>query len=62
MADTIKGLTYAEWMKRVNAKLESLTGGMNADDLPDYCYMDCWRAGDSPVATAKEAFKYAQDY
>lgn len=62
MADTIKGLTYAEWMKRVNAKLISLTGGLDADMLPDYCYMDCWRLGDNPIETAKDALEYAKDF
>lgn len=56
------GLTFAEFMERVNNRLEKLTGGMNADDLPDYCYLDCWRNGMNAVETAKEAFQYAQDY
>ena len=60
--DQINGLTFDEWMQRVNAKLISLTGGFTADDLPDYCYWDCWNDGMNTVETAKEAFQNAKDY
>lgn len=62
MEEYVNGLTFAEWMKRVNAKIISLTGGFNANDLPDWHYWDSWADGMNPVETAKDAIRNAKEY
>lgn len=57
----VNGVTFTEFMKRVDFYLNRVTG-FDSMDLPDYCYIDCWRAGDNPIETAKEAIEYAKDY
>ena len=41
------GLTFAEWRAKVN-DLFIARLGIGIDDLPDYCYWDCWDCDESP--------------
>ena len=51
---------FEQWMQQVNAKLERLCG-MGADDINDYCYVDCWNNGDTPAQAARAALRYARE-
>lgn len=56
-----KDLTFEEWKKQVDSYLIRKIG-LSSDCLPDYCYHECWKAGDSPKDTALEALDYAKDF
>lgn len=53
-------MTFKEWMRKVNVIIEAKVG-LSADDLPDYCYQDCYDAGETPTATARQAIRNAKD-
>ena len=52
---------YSQWMQQVNRILVKKCG-MDADMLPDYCYLDAYRAGDTPEEVAQDAIDNARDY
>ncbi len=54
-------MTFAQWMAQVNVIIQRRTG-YTADDLPDYCYLDAWRFGDTPEEAAADALEYAENY
>jgi hypothetical protein len=54
-------MSFELWKDIVNAIIEA-RWGLSADDLPDYCYYDCYAAGDTPLECAKQAVKAAMDY
>lgn len=55
-----KDLTFEEWMRQVDNWLIRKIG-LTSECLPDYCYRDCWLAGDSPAEAADAAFEYMQE-
>lgn len=57
---TKKTLTFDQWMAKVNAELNRRCG-FSAEDLPDFCYMDYYNAGEEHTFTAKEAIEYARE-
>lgn len=56
----MRKLEFSEWMKQVDIELVRRCG-MPSSCLPDYCYRDCYDAGDSAKETAAEAIEYAKD-
>jgi hypothetical protein len=57
---TVKGLTFEEWLSRVDSAVDSLCG-MSADDLDDWHYWDSWNAGESPRNAAHYVVNNACD-
>lgn len=53
-------MSFEEWMRIVDNVLLN-NCGMLSDDLPDYCYYDSWKAGDSPFECAEQAIEYAKE-
>ncbi len=56
-----KKLAYDQWKKKVDDWLYRKIG-FTSECLPDFCYRDCWDAGDSPSEAAEAAFEYMQEY
>jgi len=52
---------FRAWMKKVDAYVQGITGGLSADDLPDYCYRDAHDAGQSPIKAARAAVRGARE-
>ena len=61
MTKPYAGYTFEQWMLKVNYYLYRKCG-MGADDIPDYCYRDCYNAGDAPAEVADQAIQNAKDY
>ena len=57
---TDKPATFAEWMRQVNDVVLAKCG-LFADDLPDYCYRDAYKDGESPSITARAAIRAAKE-
>ncbi len=54
-------LSFDDWKKSVNNEIVRQMG-MEADDLPDYTYRDCYDDGVSPKTAATRAIKNAREY
>jgi len=52
---------YDAWFAKVDAIIVS-RAGVNAADLPDFCYLDAFEDGASPAATAGRVIRAARDY
>ena len=52
---------FDEWKVKVNAIVIRKTG-VSCDDLPDYCYADCFQMGNSPSQTAMDVIRNAKEY
>lgn len=53
--------TFETWMKAVNAVILAKTG-VEADDLPDFTFMDEWEDGATPSQAAKAAIAWAKEF
>ena len=51
-------MTFAQWMKQVNAECINLTG-CSIYDLPDFTFRDYYDAGASPIEAATDAIDEA---
>lgn len=51
-------MTFEAWMTVVNRALVDRCG-LESDDIPDYCYWDCWNNGMLPHEVAAEALQEA---
>lgn len=61
-APTTKANTsFDAWMAKVNALIVKKTG-FNADDLPDYNYLDAFEDGHSAGSTASSAIRAAREF
>ena len=58
---TVNGMNFSQWLNQVDFYLFKLAGGFSSADLPDYNYIDCWRAGDSAKEAAKGAIEFAEE-
>jgi hypothetical protein len=54
-------MTLEQFMGRVD-KILRLDCGWGVNDLPDYCYMDSYKANDTPAECARDVIKNAQGY
>jgi hypothetical protein len=54
--------TFEEYMRAVDAAIASKVGGMDSNDLPDYCYRDAYDDGEGPASVARKAIRAAGDY
>lgn len=55
-------LSFTEWMKQVDAKIEKRVGfGIVSADLPDYCYRDEYDDGTTPAQAASAAIRNAKE-
>jgi len=52
---------YDQWKAEIDHFLFALCG-LCADDLPDYAYRDAYDDGKSPQATARAAYRAAQEF
>lgn len=50
------GLTYDEWIKRVDGEIARRLG-ISVHDLADFLSYDLWAAGTPPVDAAREALE-----
>ena len=53
---------FKEWMKKVNSIIMQKCYELSSEDLPDYCYYDAWKAGDTPAECAADAIENAKGY
>jgi hypothetical protein len=51
---------FDAWMAKVNAIVIRKTG-LDADDLPDFCYLDAFEDGASPAQAARDAIRAARE-
>ena len=49
-------LTFEQWMKAVDQKIENQIGLSHAD-LPDICYRELYDDGVSPASAVRQAIK-----
>ena len=54
-------LTYKDWLKKVDAIVQSKLG-CSIDDLPDCCTADWYAAKMSPARAAARAIRLAKEY
>lgn len=47
---------FEAWKAQVNALVIAKTA-LSCDDLPDYCYADCFESGDNPSETARAVIR-----
>jgi hypothetical protein len=52
---------FDAWMAKVNALIVKKTG-VDADDLPDFCYLDEFEDGATPAQAAKAAVQAAKEF
>jgi hypothetical protein len=51
--------SFEQWMVKVSAAIGKKAGGLDADDLPDFCYRDAYDDGSTPAQAARAAIKAA---
>lgn len=48
----VLGLTFPQWLQRVDRAIDKRIPGCSHHDLADACYWDSWDSGVSPAAMA----------
>ena len=61
MQDKINGLTYKQWIARVDANLESRIG-LGHEDVADFNSYDAWSDGMTPEDGADECLESDDTY
>ena len=56
MEETRNGLTFDQWLSRVNRACVQLSG-LSINDLPDFASWDSWASGELPEDAARSVLE-----